>query len=460
RNLYPSLWIPDIFMRRLRDRQMWTLFDPRDVPLLLSTYGDQFSTAYENYEDTVAPIDQIATYDLWIAIARAQQESGTPFLMYQDAINGKNNHSHLGIIRTSNLCTEIVQFTSATHTAVCTLASIAVPRFAAREQAYDFDALYSTTRLAVLCTDALLDNGTYPGVCKLSATQTRALAIGVQGLADTFMICNIPFDSESARTLNREIFETIYHAAYSTSCELAEQRGPYPLYADSRASRGTLQHDMWSNVVLTGRHDFSALRERILRHGVRHSMLTAQMPTASTAKLLGNFDGTEPYSSNVITHRILSGDYTEICPWLVGELSRRSLWSEETRVAILQQHGSIQNIDGIPDNIKDVFRTAWEIDPRAVIDLAADRAPFIDQTQSMSLNVRLPGPEILLNLQMHTWSLGLKTGIYYLRTRAPVYPLPFGVGSVRVHPQPTRDAAREVWTSEAPTAGACDACSG
>ncbi|RDX47464.1 alpha subunit of ribonucleoside-diphosphate reductase [Lentinus brumalis] len=461
RHLYPSLWVPDVFMQRLQLHDKWSLFDPRDVPLLQTSFGDDFTRAYEEYERTVTPLERIGARDLWNVVCRAQQESGTPFLMYQDSVNAKNNQQHLGVVRTSNLCTEIVQFSSSTHTAVCTLASIAVARFVQSDRTYDFAELHSTVRLAVLTTNALLDQGTYPdSVCAKSVADTRAIGIGVQGLADTFMASELPFHSNGARQLNREIFETIYHAAYETSCELAAEHGAYPLYSGSPAAQGTLQHDMWNDVVLSGRYDFDVLRANIRVHGLRNSMLTAQMPTASTAKLLGNFDGTEPYTSNIVTHRVLSGDYTEICPWLVSALTLRGLWTEDIRVAVLRRHGSVQDIPSIPLHLKELFMTAWELDPKVVIDMAADRGPFIDQTQSMSLAVAAPTPALLLDLQMHAWKRGLKTGLYYLRTQAPAYPLPFGVGalpSTSLPGGPDRPPAVFSRPTGAPVCDSCDA---
>lgn len=311
-------------MQRLRDQQSWSLFDPRDVPLLLSTHGAEFTRAYKQYEHTVEPLERIACSELWLLICRAQQETGTPFIMYGDTINreclcklalsrantsihthptGKNNQAHLGPVRTSNLCTEIVQVSSVNEPAVCTLASVAIPRFVRLDRTYDFDALHTLTRLVILTTDALLDHNDYPtDATRSSALRTRSLGIGVQGLADVFLASGLPFQSAEARQLNKDIFETIYHSAYQTSCDLAEQHGPYPSYVDSPASHGILQHDMWDNVVLSGRFDFESLRSRIATHGLRHSMLTAQMPTASTAKLLGNFDSTEPYTRYIFPH--------------------------------------------------------------------------------------------------------------------------------------------------------------
>ncbi len=347
----------------------------------------------------------------------------------------KNNERHLGVIRTSNLCTEIVQHSSREQTAVCTLASIAAPRFVLPDGGFDLRGLHKMTKLAVLGTDALIDAAWYPTkAVRASALKTRAIGVGVQGLANVFKAMRLPFASGDARALNVEIFETIYHASYEASCDLAATHGTYPLYPGSPASTGELQHDMWSGTSPTGRYDFDALRARIAAHGLRNSMLTAQMPTASTARLLGNSEGVEPYTryvpctscymlafsihiafrSNILIHRILSGDYPEVCPWLVRELHSRGIWSEDLRLSLLRNHGSfsqlisvvasashqvlgsIQDIASVPDDVKNVYKTTWEIDPLAVIDMAADRGPFIDQTQSMSLNITRPSPDYLV----------------------------------------------------------------
>ncbi|KAI0712985.1 ribonucleotide reductase [Cerioporus squamosus] len=429
-NLYVGVWVADLFMERSEANLLWSLFDPVDVPGLLWTYGESFSAQYIEYERTVDPVATIPARDLWSLISRAQEETGTPFVMYQDAINAKNNEVHLGIIKTSSLCAELVQFASPDQTAVCTLASVAAPRFVQPSGTYDFDGLHSVTKLAVQGVNALVDAADYPTTeSRASAEKTRAVAVGVQGLADVFMQCKVAYASSLARDLNIAIFETIYHAAYQASCELAKTDGPYPLYDGSPASEGRFQHDMWPGDAETGRYDFGVLREQIRAHGLRNSMLTAQMPTASTARLLGNFDATEPYTSNVLVRRVFSGDYTEICPWLVRDLEERGLWNENLRLAVLGNHGSISSIVNIPDDLKEIYRTVWEIEPSKVIDLAADRAPFIDQTQAMSLNMIEPTADELLRIQLYAWRRGLKTGIYYLRTRPPAYLMPSVVGA-------------------------------
>ncbi|RPD52381.1 ribonucleotide reductase large subunit, partial [Lentinus tigrinus ALCF2SS1-6] len=427
-NLFPSLWICDLFMQRSEQNEQWHLFDPEDVPGLQDVFGEAFSAQYGEYEKTVVPVATIATRELWTMICRAQEETGTPFVMFQDAINGKNNEAHLGVVRTSNLCTEIVQYASQDITAVCTLASVAAPRFVLSAGGYDFDALHAVTKLAVVGVNALLDVAHYPTeAARASAFNTRAVGVGVQGLADVFKACSLSFTCARARELNMQIFETIYHASYEASVELAQQSGPYIHFPGSPVSTGRLQHDMWTAQVESGRYDFAHLRKQVVEVGLRNSMLTAQMPTASTARLLGNFDGVEPYTSNILVHRVLSGDYTEICPWLVRDLERCGLWTEEVRLMILEHHGSVKNVPSIPDDLKEVHRTVWEIDPLDIIDMSADRAPFIDQLQSMTLHVPKPSTDEMFRIQLHGWRSGLKTGLYYLRTQAPAYALPYGV---------------------------------
>ncbi|KAI0684416.1 ribonucleotide reductase [Earliella scabrosa] len=383
-NLFPAVWIPDVFMTRLESRGQWSLFDPADVPDLLALHGAAFTQAYEQYERSVKPILVIPARDLWATIAESQMESGTPFLLYQDNVNAKNNERHLGTIRSSNLCTEIVQFSAQGITAVCTLSSIVLPKCITPDGTFDFAALHALTKLVVRNTDKLVDNSALMEVhvdTRMSAEGTRAIGIGVQGLADTFMTLRYPYDSADARRLNVEIFETIYHAALDASCDLAQEHGPYPLWDVSPAAGGVLQLDMWTGATPTNRWDFASLRERIRQHGLRNSMLTCQMPTASTSQITGQSESTEPYDSNITTFRVLSGDFSEICRPLVRELTAKGLWSDQLRAAILRNNGSIQSIADISDDIKAIYRTSWEIDAQSVIDMAADRGPFIDQHQ-------------------------------------------------------------------------------
>lgn len=445
--------LPHQSMKRLEPNDKWSLFNPADVPDLIGTYGDEFDAAYAEYEYTITPVSTIRARDLWSSIAHAQRESGTPFMLYQDSINrtsrspapfpdstvnifpGKNNQSHLGVIRSSNLCTEIVQFSSPSETAVCTLASLSLPNFVRADSTFDFDLFVDVVKLATDNTDRLIDASTFltPASAR-SAQRTRAIGLGVQGLADLFMRLSLPFDSPQARRLNVLIFETLYYASLDASCSKAQSLGPYPAYVNSPASKGLLQVDLWAHVV-SDRHDFPSLRSRISQYGLRNSMLTAQMPTASTSRLLANFESTEPYTrfaasptlcytllfmvspSNVLTYKILSGDYTEICPWLVRDLIARELWTDDMASRIISHHGasvrtvtlvslekictgSLDAIDSIPSDIREIYRTVWQIDPTTLIDMAADRAPYIDQSQSMSLFVKNPTPDLLVGVYL------------------------------------------------------------
>ncbi|KAI0711641.1 alpha subunit of ribonucleoside diphosphate reductase [Earliella scabrosa] len=427
RHVFPALWIPDIYMQRLRDNADWLLFDPVDVPDLVDAYGDRFSDLYEHYAQTVVPMATVPSAELWRSICEAQTETGGPFLMFQDNINRRNVQRHLGVVKSSNLCTEIVQVSSPSEPAVCTLASVALPRFIRCDGTYDFDMLHLVTKLAVRNTDILLDTAKFPvGAAATSVNRTRPIGIGVQGLADVFMILGIPYGSSAAKDINIDIFETVYHAALEASCELAKTKGPYPAWAGSLASEGILHSDMWP-ISLRNRYDFVELRNEIVKHGLRNSVLTAQMPTASTSHLLGNSEGVEPYSSNLVTYQLLSGDYTQICPWLVRDLATRGLWNDDIRSDILRNHGSVQGLTRIPPDVQEIYRTAWEIDPTTIIDMAADRAPYIDQSQSMSLSIAAPTTPLLTNLQRLEWERGLKTGVYYLRTTAPSYPITYGL---------------------------------
>ncbi|KAI0708382.1 ribonucleotide reductase [Earliella scabrosa] len=426
-HVFPALWIPDVFMYRLGNGGRWSLFDPADVPELLRATGPQLTRIYEHYEEQGVALANVDALQLWIMISDAIRESGSPFQLFSDTINRKNNEAHLGIIPCGNLCTEIVQYSSQQETAVCTLASIALPAFLTSNNNLDFEALHRITKVAVHNTDVLLDIAVYPTeAAERSVASTRAIGIGVQGLADVFLALRRPFDCAAARVLNVRIFETIMHAALEASSERSETLGPYSTWKASPAARGKLQMDMWQRFP-SGSRDFSVVRSRIARHGLRNSMLTAQMPTASTAQVLGNAEGVDPYSSNVTIFRVLSGDFTEFSPWLVKDLCARGLWTEQIRNAIITGHGSIQHIAKIPADLKELYRTVWEIDPKDLLDMAADRGPYIDQSQSTVIHLEDPTSEQLLRLTHHAWTRGLKTGMYYLRTRAPTFPVPYGL---------------------------------
>ncbi|KAI0734991.1 putative ribonucleoside-diphosphate reductase large chain [Earliella scabrosa] len=436
-NLFPALWVPDIFMERLECNGNWALFDPVDVPDLLRSYGAAFKRSYEHYERDVEPRIVLTARELWATIAKAQMKTGAPFILFQDNVNNKNNEQHLGIVRASSVCGETVQFSAPDLTATSIFASLVLPNFVTGNT-FDFDALHAITKMVVRNLDRLVDITEILDIdlsSSVSATRTRALGIGVQGLADTFMSLHYPYGSAESRRLNIAIFETIYHASLDASCDLAQEYGHYPAWNGSPASHGILQCDMWTGTTLSGRYDFPTLRERIHKYGLRNSMLTCQMPTACTSQITGYAESTEPYESNITVYQAPSGRFTEICRPLIRELTSRGLWSEELQAAIIREHGSVQAITTIPDDIKAVYLSAWKIDPEVIINMAADRGPFIDQSQSTSLNIMTPSVDDLADVQLLAWRRGLKTGCYYLR----VYPLLIPVSTPESSPSTGED---------------------
>ncbi|PIL26481.1 hypothetical protein GSI_12239 [Ganoderma sinense ZZ0214-1] len=421
KRVFPAMWIPDVFFQRLQRGTMWSLFDPDSVPTLFTAFGDEFMATYEEYEASGIASRRVDIAALWAAIVDSERETGTPFLLMQDNINRRNNEAHLGVVRSSNLCTEIVQYSAPDRPAVCTLASVSLPHFVCHDGRFDFAGLHRIAKLVVSNTDRCIDISTYPNDSIAESVKlTRALGVGVQGLADALMLMRIPFNSPEGRKFNIDVFETLYHASLESSCDIAEAHGPYLLWAGSPASQGVLQVDMWNHTP-SARYDFDSLRARIRRFGLRNSVLTALMPTASTSKLLGNFESFEPYSSTALVFRTSSGDFPLISPHLVRELQSRGLWDDATRQQLLENHSSIQGCSRIPDDIKAVYKTIWDIDPTDIIDMAVDRSPFIDQSQSLTLSVRNPTPEVLKRLMIRAWRKGLKTGLYYLRTLHPTF---------------------------------------
>nr|VWO99500.1 N/A [Ganoderma boninense] len=385
-------------MRRLEAGGLWSLFDPVDVRPLTDLVGDAFVSAYEAYERDGTAIAVVPARSIWEAVSAALRESGTPFLMFSDNINARNNQMHLSVIKASNLCTEIVQHLSSIETAVCTLTALCLPGYVRAGVGFDYPELHRITKIVVRILNKVIDVTKFPTAdSAVSAYSTRGIGIGTLGLADVFASLGLSFTSTEAQALNVRIFETIYHAALEGSCELAEAAGPYDMWAGSPASQGVLQVDMWG-ADTSDHYDFQSLRERIRRVGLRNSMLTAQMPTASTAQLLRYSEGIEPYTSNVVQYRVLSGTFNELSPHLVRELRKRGVWSERVRSDILAAHGSVQDVEGIPDDIKAIFRTAFELDPHDLIEMAAARSPFIDQSQSFSLFVAQPTPSVLVCL--------------------------------------------------------------
>ncbi|KAH7909542.1 ribonucleotide reductase [Hygrophoropsis aurantiaca] len=427
RALFYALWMPDIFMRRVEADEMWTLFCPSSVPLLSQTYGEEFETHYNTYELSNVRKKALPARDIWARIVQCQVETGMPFILYKDAANRKSNHKHLGTLTSSNLCTEIMQHASHEETAVCNLASIALPHFVLSDGNFDYTNLHKVTKVVVRNLNNVIDIGSYPTAeARLSSHNHRAIGVGVQGLFDTFARMELPVESTAAATLNANIFETIYHGALEASCELAAESGTYTSWQDSPTASGVLQPDMWG-VQPSNLWNWDTLRMNIANHGLRNSLLTAVMPTASTSQIFGLSEGIEIPISNMYTRRVISGDFQVVSPALVSALSTRGLWNASIKQQLFEERGSIQCIDEIPIEIRNIFKTAWEISQKTVIDLAAARAPFICQSQSMSIHIASPTMESMSSMHFHAWKSGLKTGMYYLRTQPAAFPIAFTV---------------------------------
>ncbi|HRH57504.1 MAG TPA: ribonucleoside-diphosphate reductase subunit alpha [Chitinophagales bacterium] len=426
RDLFFALWIPDLFMKRVKENGKWSLMCPNECPNLADTYGEEFEALYLQYESEGRFRKQINAQELWFHILDSQTETGTPYMLYKDHVNRKSNQKNLGVIRSSNLCTEIVEYTSADEIAVCNLASINLSRFV-ENNTFNFDKLYEITYIVTKNLNKVIDVNFYPvPEARNSNMRHRPVGLGVQGLADAFMMLRHAFDSEEARILNKNIFETIYYAALCASKDIAKKDGPYETFKGSPISEGKFQFDLW-NVTPTNRWDWETLRKEIMEHGVRNSLLVAPMPTASTSQILGNNECFEPYTSNIYTRRVLSGQFMVVNKHLLRDLIDLGLWSEEMKNAIIANNGSIQSIDGIPQEIKDLYKTAWEIKQRSIIDMAADRGAFIDQSQSLNLFMESPNYKKLTSAHFYAWEKGLKTGMYYLRSRPAVDPIKFTV---------------------------------
>ena len=426
RDLFYALWVPDLFMKRVESNGTWSLFCPNECPGLVDSWGEKFEALYEKHEKEGRARRSVKAQDLWFAVLDAQIETGTPYVCYKDAANRKSNQQNLGTIRCSNLCTEIMEYTSPGEVAVCNLASIALPRFVING-AFDHQKLYDISYRVAVNLNRVIDNNYYPvEEAKNSNLRHRPVGIGVQGLADVFILLKHAFDSEQARVINREIFETIYFAALSASCDLAKAEGPYESYEGSPVSKGILQFDMWG-VTPSERHDWTALRSRIAEHGVRNSLLLAPMPTASTAQILGNNECFEPYTSNLYSRRVLSGEFAVVNKHLLQDLMARGMWTPEIRNQIIAHNGSVQQIPEIPDDVKALYRTSWEIKQRALIDMAADRGAFIDQSQSFNVFMQDPNYGKLSSMHFYGWKAGLKTGMYYLRSKAAADAIKFTV---------------------------------
>ncbi len=429
RDLFYALWTPDLFMQRVEDNAEWSLFCPNECPDLHDSYGKEFEALYTKYEAEGRARKTIKARELWDAVTQSQIETGTPYMLYKDACNIKSNQKNLGTIRSSNLCTEIVEYTAPDEVAVCNLASIALPKFVDMENGeFDHEKLYEVTYHATGNLNRVIDVNYYPvKEAENSNMRHRPIGLGVQGLADTFAMLKMPFDSDQARVLNRDIFETIYYAACSASLDLAKQDGAYSSFAGSPASQGLLQPDLWGVTEHSGRWNWDNLKAEIMEHGMRNSLLVAPMPTASTSQILGNNECFEAFTSNLYLRRVLSGEFIVLNKHLVRDLIDRNLWSLEIKDQILLNKGSVQNIDGIPDDIKALYKTTWEISQKVIIQLAADRGAYIDQSQSLNIHMIDANPAKVTSMHFYGWRLGLKTGMYYLRTKAATDAIQFTV---------------------------------
>ncbi|KAF2223327.1 ribonucleotide reductase [Elsinoe ampelina] len=428
RDLFYALWIPDLFMKRVEQNGTWTLMCPHECPGLADVYGDEFEALYEKYEKEGRGRDTIRAQKLWYAILEAQTETGNPFMLYKDACNRKSNQKNLGVIRSSNLCTEIIEYTAPDEVAVCNLASLALPTYVDMvNESFDFEKLHEVTQVVVKNLNKIININHYPvPEARKSNFRHRPIGLGVQGLADAFLALRMPFDSPEARQLNIQIFETIYHAALTASCDLAKELGTYETYEGSPISQGQLQYDMWG-VTPTDLWDWSSLKDKIAEHGVRNSLLVAPMPTASTSQIMGFNECFEPYTSNIYSRRVLAGEFQVVNPWLLKDLVDRGLWSDNMKNRIIADGGSIQRIPNIPDELKALYKTVWEISQRQIVQMAADRGAFIDQSQSLNIHMKEPTMGKITSMHFAGWKLGLKTGMYYLRTMAASAPIQFTV---------------------------------
>ncbi|MFI5204886.1 MAG: ribonucleoside-diphosphate reductase subunit alpha, partial [Flavobacteriales bacterium] len=417
RDLFYAMWIPDLFMRRVEENGKWTLMCPNECPGLSDCYGKKFDELYTRYEQEGKGRKTINAQDLWFQILQSQIETGTPYILYKDACNEKSNQKNLGTIKSSNLCTEIVEYTAPDEVAVCNLASIALPKFV-KDGEFDHNKLFEVTYVITKNLNRIIDYNFYPvPEARKSNLRHRPIGIGVQGLADAFILMRCSFESAEAAKLNKEIFETIYYAALTASKDLAKTEGAYETYEGSPVSEGTLQFDMWG-VTPTTRWEWDVLRDEIKKYGVRNSLLLAPMPTASTAQILGNNECFEPYTSNIYTRRVLSGEFIVVNKHLMRDLVKLGIWTENVKNKIIAANGSVQGIDEIPDNLKEIYRTAWEISQKTLVDMAADRGAFIDQSQSLNIFMESANFAKLTSMHFYGWKKGLKTGMYYLRTKA------------------------------------------
>ena len=462
RDLFYALWIPDLFMKRVKDNGDWTLMCPHECPGLSDTHSAAFEELYTRYEQEGKGRKTIKAQDLWFKILESQIETGTPYMLYKDAANAKSNQQNLGTIKSSNLCTEIIEYTAPDEVAVCNLASLALPKFVTEDGGFDHNRLFEVTYQATINLNRIIDENFYPiEEAKNSNLRHRPIGLGVQGLADAFIMMGLPFESEEARALNREVFETIYYASMTASKDLAKVEGPYESFQGSPVSKGIFQFDMWG-VTPTDRWEWNVLKEEVKQHGVRNSLLLAPMPTASTAQILGNNECFEPYTSNIYTRRVLSGEFIIVNKHLLKDLVKEGLWNKEMRQKIMAANGSVQNINEVPQRLKDLYKTAWEISQKAIIDQAADRGAYICQSQSLNIFMENANFGKLTSMHFYGWEKGLKTGMYYLRTKAATDAIKFTVDKSVVE-EPSAKTIEEQQAAIAcslDNPDSCEMCSG
>lgn len=432
RDLFYAVWVSDLFMKRVEANEDWSLFCPHEAPGLADCHGEEFERLYEKYEKEGRARETIKAQELWFEILESQIETGTPYILYKDAANGKSNQQNLGTIKSSNLCTEIMEYTSPDEVAVCNLASLALPKFVTTgkdgKKHFDHQKLYEVTKVVTRNLNKVIDVNYYPvPEARKSNFRHRPVGLGIQGLADTFILLRMPFDSEEAKGLNEDIFETIYFASMETSMELAKVNGTYETYEDSPVSKGLFQFDMWGVTPKSGRWNWSALKEKVIKYGVRNSLLVAPMPTASTSQILGNNECFEPYTTNIYTRRTLSGEFVVVNKHLMKDLIRLGLWTDGMKNRLIASNGSVQDMPDIPQNLKDLYKTVWEISQKVIIDMAADRGAYVCQSQSMNLFLKEPNFGKLTSMHFYAWKKGLKTGIYYLRSKAASSAIKFTV---------------------------------
>jgi len=442
RDLFYALWIPDLFMKRVENNEEWSLFCPNEAPGLADCYGKEFENLYEKYEREGKYRKQIKAQDLWFEILESQMETGTPYILYKDAANKKSNQKNLGTIKSSNLCTEIIEYTAPDEVAVCNLASIALPKFVI-DGSFDHQKLYEVTYTATKNLNKVIDRNYYPiPEAEKSNMRHRPIGLGIQGLADAFLLLRMPFESKEAKGLNKDIFETMYFAAMTASKDLAIKEGAYETFKGSPVSKGIFQFDMWGVTPDSGRWDWTSLKKLVKKHGVRNSLLMAPMPTASTSQILGNNETFEPYTTNIYNRRVLSGEFVVVNKHLLRDLVELGLWNGAMKNKLINANGSVQEIKEIPKNIKDLYKTVWEISQKAIIDMAADRGAYVCQSQSMNLFIEDPNFGKLTSMHFYAWKAGLKTGMYYLRSKAATEAIKFTVAKEEEQ-EPNMEAIRD-----------------